>query len=582
MIRHPRFVIFLVLLVGFSACKDGGCGGAQKADTIPATVEARVEQMVSKLPVQTDTAVIAPDLAKMRASLNVVKDRLPDTGIVQHFQQATQQMFGVDLLDEQSWKNAGIAPDSTAVVAVHRSRLILMMYVENRQAFEKTLVEKAKAAFSIEAVTKTETVGDHTMKILSDSPQLQIAWLYDGKMALVSMPALTGEGALEDGSAKLVLAEVAEAKGDASLYKQPGFQSFKSALLTDYALAGYGNPQSGLESDAAKKEMGDDATAAAVGAWAKENVTFLGAGLRADADKVELKAYVGLNPLIVKALEVAKKPSNAVNWDAFATDKLLLGARVSLNPKDAYSLALNAMGDEQKRTLRRNLKNTGDAWGLDLEADVIDRLAGHVGVFFYGLAGGNPMQLMTARGPEDVANMLGLMAVLKFQDQATVDHLLAKVLENRADRFTLRPFIHLPDDPNFKVLAPSNGAIGNFFIHGDTVVFATTAFGDEAMHKYLTNTRDDQKLSAMDLNLGKAFAQDDAFTGLYLSSARAMDNLKSILAIGGFGQILAAVEEASLRLDTDDGGGFAHLTIDLAPAPAKPADADAPAPTPAP
>lgn len=578
MIRHPRFVIFLVLLVGFSACKDGGCGGST-VDSIPTTATARVEQMVSKLPAATDTAVVAPDLAKMRESLNVVKDRLPDTGIVQHFQQVTQQMFGVDLLEEQSWRNAGIAPDSTAVVAVHRSRLILMLYVENQQAFEKTLVEKAKSAFEIEAVTRTEKVGEHTMKILSDSPQLQIAWLYQGKMALVSMPALTGEGALEDGSAKLVLAEIAEAKGDTSLWKQPGFQAFNNALLTNYPLAGYGNPTSGLESDRAKKEM-QDSTAAAIGEWAKTNVTYLGAGLRADKDKVELKAYVGLSPAVVALLEQAKKPGTAQNWDAFATDKLLLGLRASLNAKDTYSIALNMLGDEQKRTLRRNLKSTGDAWGLDLEADVIDQLAGHAGVFFYGIAGGNPLQLMTARGPEDVAAQLGLLAVLTFQNKEALDGVIAKILENRSDRFAMRPFVNLPDDPNFKVLTPIGASLGNFYVHGNTAVFATSAFGDEAMHKYLTNTRSDEKLSEMKFDLGKAFAKDEAYTGIYLSSARAQDNLKSLLAMGGIGPILAAVEEASLRIDSDKEGGFAQLTIDLAPAPAAPAPSAAPATTP--
>jgi hypothetical protein len=221
----------------------------------------------------------------------------------------------------------------------------------------------------------------------------------------------------------------------------------------------------------------------------------------------------------------------------------------------------------------------GERFALDMEKDVIDQLGGHVGVFFYGIAGGNPMALMSAmNNPAAAMQQLGIMAVLKFKNAEAVDGLVAKVVENSGGAFTMRPFLNLPDDPTFKVVSPaSGGGIGNFFIHGDTVAFASAAFGDEAMHKYLTNGRDDKKLSSIEeLDLGKAFGAGEKFTGLYFNSARAMDNLGALLAMGGIGQILASIQEASLSLDVDDQGGFALLAIDLAPAGAA---AAAPTPT---
>ena len=37
--------------------------------------------------------------------------------------------------------------------------------------------------------------GEHQMKVLSEDPARQIAWTYDGKLALVSFPATSGVSA---------------------------------------------------------------------------------------------------------------------------------------------------------------------------------------------------------------------------------------------------------------------------------------------------------------------------------------------------------------------------------------------------
>lgn len=575
MIRNPalRLLILFVLLVGLGACKSDGCG--VKPDEMPTTAAARVDQMTSMLPATADTVVVVSDLPKMRAALQLIKDRLPNTGIVDTMQKQVQNTFGIDLLSEESWKQAGVIPDSTAVGGIYRSRLIFMMYVDNRQAFEKTLVEKSKAAFGIEAVTKSETVGKHPIKILSDDPARQIAWLYKGKLAVVSMPAIDKGGALEDGSAKLVLGEIADAKKETSLAADPGFGAFRKTLADNYPVAMFVNPRSGLNSDAAKQEIAKDPNAKAVADWAEKNVTFIGAGLGAEGDKATLKGYVGLVGDVVQKVKEAQATDVQHNWDAFATEKLLLGARLSVNVSRAYALILEAMGEEQRRAMRRDVKMFGDRFALDLEKDVFDQLAGHAGLFFYGIAGGNPMALMGIKNPADAMNALGLLFVMKFKSAEAVDKLAMKAVEASQGRLVLRPLVHLPDDASFRVLGEAQPSFGSLYMHKDMVVFASTAFGDEAMHKYLTDARDDKKLSAIEgLNLGKEFSTGDKFTGLYFNSARAQENLSMLLAMGGIGQILASIEEVSLAVDADDQGAFGLLTIDLTPAPpAAPASA---------
>lgn len=574
-------LLLLVLLVGLVACdKTKGCGGDSGA--IPKTAEARVEQMVGKLPAKTDSAMVVSDLEEMRSTLGTLKERLPNTGVVESVQKQIQIQFGVDLLDAESWKRAGLAADTTAVGGVYRSRLIVMLYVENKQNFEKVMIEKAKKGFGIEAVTKNQTVGDLEMKVLSDDPAKQIAWLYQGKLALVSMPATDAMGALEDGSATLVLSEVAQTKKEQSLWAEAGFQSFKKALLDEYPIAVFLNSEAALASDAVKERISVDPNAAAASEWMKKNVTFVGLGIDAKGDQAQARAYVGLVPEVQKKAKAAMNVPTKHDWGGFATDKLLLGARLSLDVPKTYSLFLESLPEDQQRQAQRNVKMMGDRLSIDMEKDIFQALSGHVGLFFYGIAG-NPLMLMSAKSAGDMASKVGLMLVLKFKEPADVDKLLAKVVASTGGAVSVRPFTNLPDDETFKVLSVAGQeTIGNFFIHGDTVAFGTGAFGDDAMHKYLTDARDDKKLTEIEkMDLGKNFAAGDGYNGLYFSSNRALENLGSAAAMGGVGQILGALQEVGLTFDVDDVGGFAQLRVDLKPQPKSDKPADQPADKPA-
>ena len=111
-----------------------------------------------------------------------------------------------------------------------------------------------------------------------------------------------------------------------------------------------------------------------------------------------------------------------------------------------------------RRALRRDVKRYGDMLSLDIEKEVLAALSGHVGVFFYGVAG-SPLALMrNAQNPSELARSIGLMVVLKFKDASSVDNLLSKVLESAEGRVSMRPFVNLPDDTSFKVLSFEDSA----------------------------------------------------------------------------------------------------------------------------
>ncbi len=570
----PILMLCLTFLLALAACKDGGCG--QKKAEIPKTPMARVEQITSKVPAAADTVLVLSDLDEMRSSVENLKTSFPNTGVVDSFQKQFHQKFGLDLLDEKSWKAAGLAADSSVVLVIHRARVLLLTYVEDKQTFEKLLTDKVKATFQIEGVVKNETVGKHKLKVLEEDSNGQIAWMYDGKLAIVSLPATDLKSGLEGGSGKLVVTQVADQQAEGSLWKDPGFQKFKGALVESHPIALYLNPKSAMKNEEMQKELEKSRDAQAILGWVDKNVTFIGAGVSASKEQAKVRGYLGLKEETRKTLE-AIKISSDVDWGSFGTEKTLLGIRLAANPTTAYQEILKTMPEDKQRALKRDVKRLGEMMALDVEQDVMGALSGHMGIFFYGVAG-NPLGLMRGmNNPAELARSLGLMVVLKFKDAASVDNLVTKVLEASEGRVTMRPFVNLPEDTTFKVLTfTGQEAVGNLFIHGDTVVYATTAFGDEAMHKYLVDGRDDKKLGETPaLNLGKEFASKKGFNGVYFNSARAQDNLGPLLAFGGVGEILASIEEAQLELDVDDNGGTALLRIDLTPqaAPAQPAGA---------
>ena len=96
-----RVLILFVLLVtsfGMFACKEGGCG---KSAEVPKTPAARVEQMTAHVPAKADTVAVISDLGQMRETVTLLKNRLPNTGVVESVQKQFQKQFGIDLLDAE-------------------------------------------------------------------------------------------------------------------------------------------------------------------------------------------------------------------------------------------------------------------------------------------------------------------------------------------------------------------------------------------------------------------------------------------------------------------------------------------------
>ncbi len=571
--KNGRFVLLLLVLFTWTAACDGGCGS--KEGKIPATAEGRVLDLAEQLPAKLEAGIFITDLKATRDAANELKDRLPQGQIVEGFQKQFQASFGIDLLDRESWARAGVAPDSTALVGSYRSRVVFMTYVENRQQFEKVLAEKAKAAFQIQSVTKNEDVGGFKMKVLSDNPGMQIAWLYEGKVAKVVMPATSAEGALNDGTASLVLADIAGTKKETSLASTAGFKGFQKDLASKYTVAVYLNAPAYMDQPEVKKSTQEDPNLEAASAWAKANLDYAGFGAKLDKDTLEIRANAGLKPETAKEFAAAAVSSAKLDWSGYSTENVLLAIRFGFDWQKVWDIFLKSMPEDERRSTLRNLKGAGEGVNLDIEADVLTQLTGNVGVFFYGLSGG--AKNLMGGNPEAILKSAGLLGVIQLKSPEAVTNIVNKVMSPLAALATLRP-VAVDDKPveGWQVIEFNQpDAPGRIFINGDRIILSTLAFSEKSVLQYAQDKRDEKRLKDVALlDKGAGFGATEGFTGLYFNSIRARENLGGLLMMVPEAQILNFVQESSLQFGMDGSGGFAKLLVDLEPkTDSKPADA---------
>lgn len=554
----------LPLLLLFAALWLSACDGCKsKEEKIPETPEARITAIASTLPQNAEAAMFMGDLKGTREALNLVKNKLPDTTVVDGYAKQFQSQFGIDPLDRESWVQAGIAPDSSVMVGAYRSRVLFFTYVENKQQFERILTEKAKNAFQIQAVTKNQSIGGHQMKVLSDDPGLQIAWLYKGKLAMVVLPATSTEGALNDGSASLILAELASVKEEESLAKTTAFKGYHDRFASSHPLSAFVNPSVYADDPEVLKAAEEDPNAKAGIAWAKENLIWAGLGLKASDKAVELDGGLGLKPELAEAAKAAAKAGAKIDWTGFATENVLLGLRVAVDWPKLWQTAQASMPDDQRRAMLRDLKEAGNGINLDIEEDLIKRLTGNVGLFFYGIGSTSGMAGMN---PEALIRSAGIMVVIQMESEEAVNNAITKVMSPLAMMATLRSAV-VNDEPveGWRVLEFKTQEIpGRLFINKDKIILASHAFAEKSVIEYGNNQRDEARLKdSSKFDKGKAFGADEPFNGLYLNGTRARNNLGGLLMLFKPAQILNSIEEASLNFGVDDKGGFMKFVVDL-------------------
>lgn len=527
-----------------------GCD-KNKTDAIPGSAQDRLTTMASRLPASTEAALFVGDVAKMRSSLNAINtlgDAIPELGATQ---KQVEAEIGFDPLDANSWKQAGIPDNSAITVAFVNNRTVIMTFVEDRQKFDTMLSDKLKKALDTTEAPKSQDVGGKQVKLMGKDND-QIAWLHDGKLAILATSVLDEKFTTGDkASAADFVAKIAAAKAPESAAKTPQFQQFLKGITPDYSLLAYANIQAILKNEAFRKEIekNQDADAKEIMARLEKDAQIFGLGLHQDDKAFKITALYGSNDATNKELADLGKPTETSPFVPFASENMLLGMRTSLDTAKLWDYYMKNLPEDQKTQIVNNLKQAGQEAEIDIENDIIKNLSGNVGIFLYGLNAGAIMGAMN--NPEMAIKSLNLAVAVQFKDNKTVDMLVEKLQGATGVEPTVQDGV--------KVVAVPND-MGSLYIKDKLLVFGAKELQSADALAYINGKAPKGKLAG---TLGSQFSSDDPYGGLYLN----IDKISAIVSMLANGtpvaDVLSKLGEVALTTDNTDAGPAINLRFTL-------------------
>ncbi len=547
---------------------------------MPKDPTARAAVFAAHLPADAESLVVIAEVKTFREKVKTLKKNLGDSAMVDQVQKQFQKAFGIDLLDEKSWVDAGLTPNSSLGLAIYRDRPIIYMYVDNRQKFEQTIIRRMESTFQFKGAAKTSKVGDYTVKYISDDPTKQMSWLYNEKLVMLTMPSLSTTGALEAGGASLVLTDARSVKPDASYKSLKMFTKFTDRFVKKYPVAGIVPVENYLKNPDVQKRIGEQPNGKQAEAMIRKYAKHFIFAADIKAERLSAEVYVAGSDQLNSTVQMLSKLEPEAQLQNLVTENTGLGVRLSIDPMAAFGFATTVMPEGEVRRFKRRLKSLGDQLGIDVEKDVLAALNGHVGIFFYGIAG-NALEL-AGGDPQTIANKLGLMASLSFKDQKGLDNLVNKLVKKPIEGVTGDDAIADGNTPlpwsvdevksesgvlleGMRSVKPPLPLPVRILTYKDRLVIAAPALGEQTVYDYLTGKRSkDKKIGDVEgFDLGNDFATTKAFNGLYANVKRLKTNPGQILSMIGAGFLIDNFDEMSLKIDPDEIGLKVSLTADM-------------------
>jgi hypothetical protein len=568
-IRTSRLGRLVTLLLAVSllavGCDSLGCGSSGSAD--------RAGSMAERLPANSDLALVVADLSKMRTSLETTRDLAGEAfPMAELVQEQAKNELGIDVFDAESWDKTGIDKDGGLALGFVGKHPVVVTFVSDKQKFEKAFSDQIKKSFDIEAAAKSESIEGADVKLLGEDPAQATAWAYTGKQVVIGFPVVDEmeltEGSEQPENVQTMVANLINLDKKESLAKLPAFEKFNKALASGEAMALFLNSKKLLTEERVEDlKSGSDPIETATIDWMQENVEAMGFAMTADGNSMKIRGWFGLPEDVAKrAGELMTPPADAPVAN-FATENTMAALRISVDMPKLWAFYKETLPEEELEKITAELDQAAKTAELDFEEDIINKLTGNISVLFYGVdkevldkAGGNLMRAFMMDG----GNLMALMVPVQFDSseslEKVVDALMGMVPGDGVERTEIADGV---DVLKMKNVAQSPG---QFFVKDDLLVFGTSVFSNESGHQYITGNRDEEQIEDVDaLNLGKEFATEKSYNGLYLNFVRAKNHLGDALQKEAPQAVafLDKLEEASLTSKVDDTGAFLDLTIDL-------------------
>lgn len=526
-----------LMALTITACKPKGA--------IPKSADGRVEDFAKHLPGTTQGAVFVGELGKMRSTLTTIKTEIGSVvPQVEAMQKEFTKEINLDVFDVKTYEAAGIA-DAGMGAAFVQERIVLMIYVKDQQKFDTYLANNLKKATGGDA-PKVETVDGAKVKVMGAGDK-QVAWIHDGKLAIITTPAPEGKSSV---TAPALAASLTKTAKDKNLAATPAYARYKKAYPADkFALTVFGNAAEIAKSEHFKRAVEDaaknDPNAKASVEWYQKNAQALGLGLAQQNNELRLKAFFGGTDAFNKEITALGKGVAKAPWKKFVTKKTILGVRSSLNLVAAWTLFKASMPAEERTKIEKSLKEDSAKFGMDLEKDVLANLTGNIGVFFNGI---DLAALMAAqKNPMSAVNGLNVVVGVQVKDKEKAKKLLGAIVEKSQGKLTLGDW-----EGGHKMAI--EGA-GNIYLKNDLVLFGTPKATGEEIKSYLAG-----KTEQPTNELGQRFAKDGPYNGIYLNVSEVASLLGPLLAMAG--EAAAVVQRIdAMALEADGGADGMNLTL---------------------
>lgn len=572
MILLRKLSLLLLALLVFST----GCAKCKSDSTsLPRAADARLTALSDILPEYVDGVILIPEITPMQETLDAASRRVthfnPSVSVLE---QQIQRRFGLKLSDSQSWEEAGIRKDGSVLIALTSGRPVVLTYVEDREKFEARIIERIRTYTKIDSPIRTENMGGHDIRVSGTQAGTDIAWFYDGPTVILALPPFNAAEVYLGGAAPTVVNNILTADKESSLAQSQAFKDFRKALGDNYPISVYLNSKRYFEQDDNPDFGFLGSLVEGLASWSKSNAEAAGFATRVDAERFEVRAYLGGDDELLNEARAAYGTKADTDWNGMLTNNTALALRTNIDLAQAYQSFIEGLPDENRRAFQRELAQFGRAYDLDIEEDVIAAFSGYSLITFYGLGGDMTRLLSAFSGNSSAGDILrtllanaGLMVNINFTDKAKLDTLLNRFAQFGGDHLDRRPLLSEGKEiKEIEVFEPKalNLFPARLFRKDASLTLAAAAIGEGSVHQYMEGTRSEGTLDKSDeFKLGKRFAETEAINGVYINVQNLRQNLRQMPLISGFAGQLQPFHEALLEGGVDDNGFYASFIVDF-------------------
>lgn len=565
-----RLISFLVIA---SIVVVTGCSRCQSSEVKKREAAERIAVLSEALPATADAAVVVPEINAMRLTVDRTLERVSQfQPQIRMMEQQLARELGIRVTDESSWRESGIDPESTLLVAVVGNRPVLATFVADRQKFEGRFVDRLRRSGNTESPIRNETVGGQSYKVSGDGAGNDMAWFYRENMVFLAMPPFDALGAYEEGTALAIINGVAQTSAENSLGRSAAFLSYRAGLGDEYPISMYIDAEKYFERpEADRLETGFDSIIESLAKWSQSNARGAGFGLLTDEGSLVLRTFVGGEQALVEEARAAFGTGADVDWKGFLTTNTVLAVRTGFDLSKAMETYLESLPDEERRRLARQMTQLGRSYQLDMEEDVIRAFSGQSLLAFYGIGGdmGQLMAVLNGQNPADIIRTMlansGLLMGLHFADEGKLEVLMEKADEFTGDFVQRRPLVYQGEQKaDAEVLEPRalNLFPGRLFRQGDVVTVAAAGIGENAAYEYMTAARTEGSLADSEAyRLGQQFGTQEGMNGMYLNFENLRRNLRRVPLAGGFATQLEAFHELLIQAEVEEEGFYVTATL---------------------